>query len=130
MKTLNSRKFCGMVLAHNKNRQKIRVSLWGHTDYCHNNNGLCEKEIKMSCLIVSDQIRVQMNAHDVAVPASDVVRSGTYMGENSALQRPDMSRMRLAAMLRRTGTTHADTPRLSWSVMLNSRISNCANSTG
>jgi hypothetical protein len=84
----------------------------------------------MSCLIVSDQIRVQMDAHDVAVPASDVVRGGSYMGQNSALQRPDMSRMRLAAMLRRSGSTQADEPRLSWATMLNSRISNCANSNG
>jgi len=82
----------------------------------------------MSCLIVSDQIRVQMDAEDVAVPADAVLHHGRYMGENSALQRPDMSRMRLAAMLRRNASDRNDEPRLSWATMLNSRISNCANS--
>lgn len=84
----------------------------------------------MACLIVSDQIRVQMDAQDVAVPADHVIRGNSYMGQSSALQRPDMSRMRLAAMLRRSAPRSDDEPRLSWSAMLNARIANCANGNG
>ncbi|MBI2233795.1 MAG: hypothetical protein HYU57_02120 [Micavibrio aeruginosavorus] len=56
----------------------------------------------MACLIVTDQIRVQLNNSDVAVPVEDVIAPGSLAAQRSALQRPDMNRMRLAAMLRRT----------------------------
>ena len=79
----------------------------------------------MACLIVSDQIRVQMNNDDMAVPASDIVSHSATM-PRSALQYPDMSRMRLAAMLRRKSTP-APSGRLSWAAMLNGRIASCAN---
>lgn len=85
----------------------------------------------MNCLIVSDQIRVQMNNEDMAVPAEQVMSPAAMVAARSALQRPDMSRMRLAAMLRRGQRNGAATDaRLSWSTMLGSRIANCANSNG
>lgn len=82
----------------------------------------------MSCLIVSDQIRVQLNDRDVALPVDEVVSSGKYAGQNSALQRPEMSRMRLSAMLRRSGAAQVDGGRLTWSTMLGRRMAECANS--
>lgn len=83
----------------------------------------------MNCLIVSDQIRVQMDNKDMAVPADEV--TGRGMGTPSALQRPDMSRMRLAAMLRRSGARSTiDGARLTWNVMLNRCVAECANSNG
>lgn len=82
----------------------------------------------MSCLIVSDQIRVQLNDRDVALPADEVVSSGKYTGQNSALQHPEMSRMRLSAMLRRSGAAQVDGARLTWSTMLGRRMAECANS--
>ncbi len=85
--------------------------------------------IIMSCLIVSDLIRVQLNNLDVAVPVEHVIAPGSIAAARSALQRPDMNRMRLAAMLRRSGTrTGVDGMRLTWASMLNSRMANCANS--
>lgn len=82
----------------------------------------------MSCLIVSDLIRVQLNNLDVAVPVEHVIAPGSAAAARSALQRPDMSRMRLAAMLRRSGTGSADGVRLTWATMLNRRMAECANS--
>jgi hypothetical protein len=83
----------------------------------------------MNCLIVSDQIRVQMDNKDMAVPADEV--TGRGMSTPSALQTPDMSRMRLAAMLRRSGAGKTiDGARLTWNVMLNRCVAECANSNG
>lgn len=86
----------------------------------------------MACLIVSDLVRVQMNNLDMAVPAEHVVAPGSIAAARSALQCPDMSRMRLAAMLRRSGKGGAnntnDTVRLTWATMLNRRKAECANS--
>lgn len=83
----------------------------------------------MSCLIVSDQIRVQLDNKDMAVPADEV--TGRGMSTPSALQRPDMSRMRLAAMLRRSGARSTiDGARLTWNVMLSRCVAQCANSNG
>jgi hypothetical protein len=84
----------------------------------------------MACLIVSDQIRVQLNNSDVAVPVEEVVAPGSLAAQRSALQRPDMSRMRLAAMLRRSGPRTQDGARLTWATMLNRRMAECANSNG
>lgn len=80
----------------------------------------------MTCLIVSDQIRVQMNNRDMAVPAEEVT-SHSPASQPSALQRPDMSRMRLAAMLRRKATPKTDGARLTWATMLNRCVAQCAN---
>jgi hypothetical protein len=86
-----------------------------------------QKEIKsMACLIVSDQIRVQMDNRDMAVPAEEVT-SHSPTTQRSALQRPDMSRMRLAAMLRRTAKPSTDGARLTWATMLNRCVAECAN---
>lgn len=81
----------------------------------------------MSCLIVSDQIRVQLNAVDVALPVDEVTSYDPY-GRTSSIQRPDMSRMRLRAMLRRSVKPTTDGARLTWATMLNRRKSECANS--
>ena len=82
----------------------------------------------MNCLIVSDQIRVQMDNRDMAVPAEEVTSHGPA-AQRSALQRPDMSRMRLAAMLRRTTKRDVvNASRLTWNVMLNRCVAECANS--
>lgn len=79
----------------------------------------------MACLIVSDQIRVQMNNQDMAVPADEITSSTP----SSALQRPDMSRMRLSAMLRRNRRNeNSEGSRMTWTVVLNSRMAECANS--
>lgn len=83
----------------------------------------------MTCLIVSDQIRVQLYSRDVAVPAEEVTApGGSPVNHRSALQRPDMSRLRLAAMLRRSGLKSSGDHRLSWAAMLNPRMEGCANS--
>ena len=79
----------------------------------------------MACLIVSDQIRVQMDNRDMAVPAEEVTSHSP--SQRSALQTPDMSRMRLAAMLRRTAKPSADGARLTWATMLNRCVAECAN---
>ncbi|MDB5492152.1 MAG: hypothetical protein JWO78_2001 [Micavibrio sp.] len=85
----------------------------------------------MNCLIVSDQIRVQMDNRDMAVSADEVTGRGMPTPGASALQRPDMNRMRLAAMLRRSGTrSNIDGARLTWNVMLNRCVAECANSNG
>lgn len=82
----------------------------------------------MPCLIVSDQIRIQMDNRDMAVPAEEVT-GRTLASQPSALQRPDMSRMRLAAMLRRSGArSKIDGARLTWNVMLGRCVAECANS--
>ena len=82
----------------------------------------------MACLIISDQIRVQLNNDDVAVPAEFVVAPSTFAAAGSALQRPDMSRMRLASMLRRSGLRNSIGARLTWASLLGSRMATCANS--
>ncbi|HEY8190292.1 MAG TPA: hypothetical protein VIF12_06370 [Micavibrio sp.] len=82
----------------------------------------------MTCLIVSDQIRVQLYSRDVAVPAEEVTSSSPLASQRSALQRPDMSRLRLASMLRRSSSKAANGARLTWAAMLNRRMEECANS--
>lgn len=84
----------------------------------------------MSCLIVSDLIRVQLNNLDVAVPVEHVIAPGSIAAGRSALQRPDMNRMRLAAMLRRTrgAPPSVNGARLTWATMLGRRMEECANS--
>lgn len=82
----------------------------------------------MTCLIVSDQIRVQLYSQDVAVPAEEVISPSSPVAQRSALQRPDMSRLRLASMLRRSGNKAADGARLTWAAMLSRRMEECANS--
>lgn len=84
----------------------------------------------MACLIVTDQIRVQLNNSDVAVPVEDVIAPGSLAAQRSALQRPDMNRMRLAAMLRRTRSVPSAVHgvRLTWATMLGRRMEECANS--
>ena len=82
----------------------------------------------MACLIVTDQIRIRIDSNDVAIPANEVNAYGNMPGQKSALQRPDMSRMRLAAMLRQNRKSNADEPRVSWAAMLSPRMAGCANS--
>ncbi len=82
----------------------------------------------MTCLIVSDQIRVQLYNRDVAVPAEEVTSPDSLVTQRSALQRPDMSRLRLASMLRRSGGKAVNGARLTWAAMLNHRMEECANS--
>lgn len=80
----------------------------------------------MTCLIVSDQIRVQLDNADVAVPAKEVISPSSY--NHSSHQKPDIHRLRLASMLRRSPTAGAeDGARLTWSTMLNRRMAECAN---
>ncbi len=81
----------------------------------------------MSCLIVSDQIRIQLNSRDLAVTAEDVTSSNTIAAQRSALQRPDMSRLRLSVLLRRSRRKAPDATRLTWNVVLNRRMAECAN---
>ena len=81
----------------------------------------------MTCLIVSDQIRVQLYSRDVAVPAEEVISPPHSDGQRSALQRPDMSRLRLASMLRRSRNKAVEGARLTWASMLNRRMEECAN---
>ncbi len=81
----------------------------------------------MSCLIVSDQVRIQLNSRDLAVTAEDVTSSNTIAAQRSALQRPDMSRLRLAVLLRRSRRRAPDATRLTWNVVLNRRMADCAN---
>lgn len=81
----------------------------------------------MSCMIVSDQIRIQLNNRDLAVSAEDVTSSNTIAAQRSALQRPDMSRLRLSVLLRRSRRRAPDATRLTWNVVLNRRMADCAN---
>lgn len=82
----------------------------------------------MSCLIVSDQIRIQLNSRDLAVTAEDVTSSNNLSAQRSALQRPDMSRLRLSTLLRRSRRRAPDATRLTWTLVLGRRMADCANS--
>lgn len=81
----------------------------------------------MSCLIVSDQVRIQLNSRDLAVTAEDVTSSNTIAAQRSALQRPDMSRLRLSVLLRRSRRKAPDATRLTWTMVLSRRMAECAN---
>lgn len=81
----------------------------------------------MSCLIVSDQIRIQMHNRDMAVTAEDVTSANSITAQRSALQRPDMSRLRLSVLLRRSRRRAPDATRLTWNAVLGRRMADCAN---